>query len=68
MSKDTKAKAREEDHLKLLNVFVIIGFNFRRLIPYKVPNEVGKMTTKVYTSHILPLVKEDLEREGLTLC
>jgi hypothetical protein len=67
-SKDTKAKAREEDHLKLLNVFVIIGFNFRRLIPYKVPNEVGKMTTKVYTSHILPLVKEDLEREGLTLC
>lgn len=67
-SKDTKAKAREEEHLKLLNVFVIIGFNFRRLIPYKVPNEVGKMTTKVYTSHILPLIKEDLEREGLTLC
>jgi hypothetical protein len=26
------------------------------------------MTTKVYTSHILSLIKEDLEREGLTLC
>jgi transposase len=26
------------------------------------------MTTKVYTSHILPLVKEDLQKEDLTLC
>jgi hypothetical protein len=26
------------------------------------------MTTKVYISHILPLIREDLEREGLTLC
>jgi hypothetical protein len=26
------------------------------------------MITKVYSSHILPLIKEDLEREGLTLC
>jgi hypothetical protein len=29
---------------------------------------MGKMTKKVYTSHILPLIREDLEREGLTLC
>jgi hypothetical protein len=26
--KDIKAKAREEEHLKLLNVFVIISFNY----------------------------------------
>jgi hypothetical protein len=67
-SKDTKAKAREEEHLKLLNVFVLIGFNIRKLIPYEVPNTVGKMTTKVYTEVILPQIKEDLIREGLTLC
>ena len=67
-SKDTKAKARETEHLKLLNVFVIIGFNYRRCIPYEVPNDVGKMTTKVYTTHILPLIKEDLQRGDLTLC
>ena len=67
-SKDIKAKAREEEHLKLLNVFVIIGFNYRRFIPYEVPNNVGKMTTAVYTQVILPAVREDLEREGLTLC
>ena len=67
-SKDTKAKARETEHLKLLNVFVIIGFNYRRYIPYEVPNNVGKMTTKVYTQHILPLIREDLRREDLTLC
>jgi hypothetical protein len=67
-SKDTKAKAQEEEHLKLLNVFVIIGYNYQKLILYKVSNEVGKMTTKVYTEVILPAVKEDLEREELTLC
>ncbi len=66
-SKDTKAKAREEDHLELLNVFVVIGLNYKRVIPYKVPNSVGKMTTAVYTRFILPSIKEDLKREGLTL-
>ena len=66
--KDTKAKAREEEHLKLLNIFVIIGFNYKKLILYEVPNDVGKMTTEVYTGVILPLIKEDLKREGLTLC
>jgi hypothetical protein len=29
---------------------------------------VGKITTKFCTSHILPLAREDLEREGFTLC
>ena len=67
-SKDTKAKAKEEDHLKLLNVFVVMGYNYRRVIPYEVDNSVGKMTTKVYTTYILPAIKEDLKREGLTLC
>ena len=31
-------------------------------------NNVGKMTTMVYIKVILPAIKEDLEREGLTLC
>jgi len=53
-SKDTKAKAREENHLKLLNIFVIINYNFRKIITYKVNNLVGKMTGKVYTDVILP--------------
>jgi hypothetical protein len=56
------------EHLKLLNVFVIIGFNYRKLIPYEVPNSIGKMTIAVYTQVILPTIREDLEREGLTLC
>ena len=47
---------------------MIIGFNYKKLILYEVPNDVGKMTTKVYTSHILPSIKEDLERDGLTFC
>jgi hypothetical protein len=66
-SKDTKAKAREEEPLKLLNVFVVIGYNYRRIVPYEVPNNVGKMTGKVYTEVILPAIKDDLLSQGLTL-
>ena len=51
-SKDTKAKVREEQPLKLLNVFVVIGYNYKRIITYEVLNKVGKMTTKVYTEVI----------------
>jgi hypothetical protein len=68
MSKDTKAKSREEKHLKLVNAFVIIGFDYCKIIPYEVPNKVGKMTTKVYTEVILPAVLGDLKERGLTLC
>jgi hypothetical protein len=67
-SKDTKAKAREEEHLKLLNVFVVIGFNWQKIILYKVPNSVGKMTTKVYTTMILPALRKELLDQVLTLC
>jgi len=59
-SKDTKAKAREEEPLKLLNISVAIGYNWRKLVHYIVPNTVGKMTTKVYIEVVLPLLKEDL--------
>lgn len=68
-SKDTKAKAREEKHLKLLNVFVVISqCGWRKILPYEVDNEVGKMTTKVYTEVILPQIKDELKAWGLTLC
>ena len=66
-SKDTKAKAREEGPLKLLNVFVVIGHNYRRIVPYEVDNNVGKITGKVYTEVILPTIKDDLLSRGLTL-
>ncbi|TVY57689.1 hypothetical protein LCER1_G002685 [Lachnellula cervina] len=66
-TKDTKAKAREDNHLKLLSVFVVIGYNYRKIIPYKVSNSVGKMTTKVYIEQILPLLLADFQRLGLTL-
>ena len=67
-SKDTKAKAREEEHLLLLNVFIIIGHNYKRMISYEMPsNLVGKMTTKVYTQEILLIIKNDLLSQGLTL-
>ena len=66
-SKDTKAKAREEEALKLLNVFVVISYNYRKIVPYKVPNNVGKITTKVYTEVILPAILNDLLDRGLTL-
>jgi hypothetical protein len=65
-AKDTKAKAREDGHLKLINVFVIIGWNYRKVIPYKIPgNDNGKMTGKVYTEEILSQILDDLQ--GITL-
>lgn len=32
------------------------------------PNEVGKITTKVYTKVILPQLMQELKDQGLTLC
>lgn len=66
-SKDMKAKAREDNQLPLLNVFVVIGYKYKKMIPYKVPsNSNGKITTEVYTQQILPLIKDDLLARGLT--
>jgi hypothetical protein len=68
ISKDTKAKAREEEYLLLLNIFIVIGYNYKRIILYKVPsNSVGKITTKVYTQEILLVIKDNLLSQGLTL-
>ncbi len=67
-SKDTKAKAREEEHIPLLNVFVVIGHNYKRTILYEIlSNSVRKMTTKFYTQEILLAIKDDLLDRGLTL-
>jgi hypothetical protein len=64
-AKDTKAKAREPEYLKLLNVFVVIGFNYRKMIPYDCGNSNRKMKTEVYLK-ILEELLPDLE--GITLC
>jgi hypothetical protein len=37
------------------------------MVPYKVPNKVRKMSSKVYTEVILPAIKDDLLSQGLTL-
>ena len=66
-SKDTKSKAREEEPLQLLSVFVVIGYDYRKIVPYEVSNKVGKMTTKVYTEVILPAILDDLLNRGLNL-
>jgi hypothetical protein len=65
--KDIKVKAWEEGHEKLFNIFVIIGYNYRKIVLYEVPNKVGKMTAKVYIEVILPAIKDDLLSQGLTL-
>jgi len=49
ITKDTKVKVREEDYLKLLNIFIVVAYDWKVVIPYKVLNFVGKMTIKVYT-------------------
>lgn len=61
-----KSKARETDHLKLLNVFVIIGYNYRRVISYKVSNKVDKMKSKAY-KHLIDQLRHDVDFRGLTL-
>jgi hypothetical protein len=53
-SKDTKARAREEEHISLLYIFVVIKRNYKRIILYKMLiNDIRKMSIKVYTKEIL---------------
>jgi hypothetical protein len=63
-SKEVKMKVREENHLKMISVFVICGKNYRQAIIYTVPNKVGKITAEVYTE-ILKELGRDLK--GITL-
>ena len=67
-SKEEKEKARQEEHIPLVNIFCVIGFNFKKTIRYQVDNDVGKMTTDSYIK-ILEELQTDLEwqRQGLTL-
>jgi hypothetical protein len=37
------------------------------MVPYKVLNNISKMTSKVYTEVILPTIKDNLLSQGLTL-
>jgi hypothetical protein len=54
--------------LKLFNIFVVMGYNYRKYVTYTVLNKVGKMTSDVYITRVLPEIKEDLTSRGLTLC
>jgi hypothetical protein len=51
-----------------VNIFVVIEYTYRKTIPYKIPNIIGKMTTKIYTKNILPQLMEDFQDQGLILC
>jgi hypothetical protein len=65
ISKDTKTKAREEDHLKLLNVFVVIRYNYRRIILYIVPNGIRKITAEAILSTFLTFL---VDESALFIC
>lgn len=67
--KDEKGKARGDNNpFESFSVFVVIGPNYRRFIPCNAGNKNGKMSSLCYTSQILPILQEDVEFRGLTLC
>ena len=47
-AKGTKAEGREEGHERLLNNFIVIWYNSKKIPTKEVPNEGGKMTAKVF--------------------
>ena len=56
-SKDTKAKAREEEPLKLLNVFVVIGYiKYVRRAYYKSTKSFGNDERLLYYKEILAAI------------
>jgi len=59
--KEVKKKVREENHLKIISIFVIVRKNYRRAIAYTVSNKVGKVTVEVYIK-ILKELGGDLDR------
>ena len=60
MSKEEKEKACEEGYILLVNIFVVIRFNFKKMIRYEVSNNVGKMEIDSYIK-ILEELKVDKE-------
>lgn len=66
-TKDEKAQARENEPELIFSVFVCVGKDFRVMIPYSVPNNVGKITEEVYCTQILPMLTPALKREALLL-
>jgi len=66
--KTARDMEKKEDHFKQLHIFIAIGYNYKKLVPYNAGNSNGKMSSKCYTEQILPALKDDLLREGLILC
>jgi hypothetical protein len=65
--KDTTAIAQAANPLKIFSIFVIIGPNYRRYIPYDAGNSNGKMNSRVYIQ-ILSQLLDEFKRDGITLC
>ena len=66
-SKTARDMEKKEDHFRQLHVFVAIGYNYKKLIPYNTGNKNRKMSTKYYTEQVLPALKDDLLRYSLIL-
>jgi hypothetical protein len=44
-----------------------VGLNYKQYVWYEVDNNIGKITTAVYTGYILPIIKDELLIYSLTL-
>ena len=67
VTKKDKEKAREKKHLKLFNVFVVIGRTQKKFFLYKVDNQVGKISLKAYTEQVLLWLLLKFNIKGITL-
>jgi hypothetical protein len=66
--KPVKSIATQEGHdYENFHVFCLLGYNYKRFIPYKSTNSNGKMTTAIYIDQILPQIKDELRERGLIL-
>ncbi len=64
IAKNTKAKAREPDYLKLLSIFVVIGPDYKKMLPYNCSNSNGKINSKVY-KQLLTQIAPDIQGKTL---
>jgi len=66
--KTLKQKLEKKNTFNCLIFFVVIGYNYKKIITCEDYNEVGKMNTEVYTTWILRTLVADPQFHGLTLC
>lgn len=65
--KDIAQRAKENEHLKQIHAFLIIGKRYQRIVFYTADNDVGKMSNKVFKDQIIPAIVDELNAQGLFL-